>query len=212
MKFSRLYVQKLRSSVTVIMVLALMACACNFSTQSLTETPTSVAAFSPSPTVEPDTPTSVLPDTGAQATLTAPPSVEVDVEASALPSTQPQTPTLAPPTETAPPEAPSVDVLQNAFCRRGPGTIYDTVTAYVPGTELLIIGRNADASWLKVESETQVTCYISAILLQVDGNLDDVPVLPDPPPPTLTFTPSATFTQPVVTLTAPIVITAPVPP
>lgn len=117
-------------------------------------------------------------------------------------NTPSQTP--APLTETPEPPpttgAATAEVVTNAFCRLGPGTVYLDYTAYPVGTVLEIDGRNADSTWWRVQvPNTQQSCWISSILLELSGDLDAVPELPDPPTPA----PTATLTPPVVGSPAP---------
>jgi hypothetical protein len=163
------------------------------------------------------TPGQSIPDTSATSTpllMDTPTLVQLPIDTpSPLPTLtdtlSPEITTEASPTLVVEMTAtPYALVLQNAFCRRGPGTVYEAVTAYTPGTQLEIDGRNADSTWWRVMIEgSSSSCYISATLLELQGNLESVPELPDPPTPTPspteTFTPSPTLTPPVVGTPAP---------
>jgi hypothetical protein len=99
---------------------------------------------------------------------------------------------------------PQIEVLENAICRAGPGTIYDIVTAYKVGQALTPEGRNADATWLWVLMlDGQRHCWVSASLLSAPCDADALPIVAAPPTPTgaptLTPTPTATRT-PTATL------------
>ncbi len=83
--------------------------------------------------------------------------------------------------------APTLTVVQNAFCRAGPGSVYDTLTGYQPGTVLAIDGQNQDGlnKWWRVRiPDTAASCWISDTLVQVSEGAACAQVLQDPPTPT----------------------------
>lgn len=186
-----------RKSISITAAVVCMALLFTLACRTLQEvlptaTPTSVPLIT-------DTPTPLLTDTPAPSLLVTDTPLPATPTEEALPTEEAPTPTeeiLGPPTAI---------VVQNAFCRRGPGTVYDSVTAYTTGAELRIDGRSThgagDDIWWRVQIEgTRGSCYISAILLELSGDLESVPVLPDPPTPTprptetITPTPTSTHT------------------
>jgi RNA polymerase sigma-70 factor (ECF subfamily) len=84
---------------------------------------------------------------------------------------------------------------QNANCRRGPGTFYETVTSFLEGQEVLIEGRNADSSWWWILlPESTAHCWVSDVAVKVSGPVAGVPIIAAPPTSTRTRTPHSTFT------------------
>ena len=84
--------------------------------------------------------------------------------------------------------------------------MYSDLTAYPVGSFLEVDGRNDDDTWWRVKvPNSNDSCWISSILLELSGDLSTVPVLPAPPTPTptLTLTPTDTLTPPVVTSPGP---------
>jgi hypothetical protein len=98
-------------------------------------------------------------------------------------------PTPEEPTATPTPDAVTVTVLQNMNVRSGPGTNYPIVGAGSAGQSTLVIGRNDDGSWLKIEyPSADGTGWIFAELVQINGDAEAVEIAqapaPPPPPPT----------------------------
>jgi hypothetical protein len=90
-------------------------------------------------------------------------------------------------------------VVQNAFCRAGPGSVYDTVTGYQVGAVLEISGQNQDElnRWWRVRIQgTDASCWISDVLVETSENAACVQAFPDPPTPSPTPTPRLTPTKP----------------
>jgi len=93
---------------------------------------------------------------------------------------------------TTTPSAPTLTLLKNANCRKGPGTAYDSIDAFLQSTSVAIEGRNEDSSWFWVMKPSgSGRCWISASVGTANGNWQVVPVIAAPPPPaTATFTPA----------------------
>jgi len=72
-----------------------------------------------------------------------------------------------------------VIVTKNAACRTGPGTNFGIAAYATAGEKHPVDGRNADGTWFRL---ADLRCYVAGSLLQ---DRPDVPVLPDPPTPTL---------------------------
>jgi len=110
------------------------------------------------------------------------------------------TPTETQPTITNTPETPQPSSKPNATaninanCRGGPSTDYIVKANLLLGQQADIEGRLADNSWLLiVPPGLTSTCWISAFVVDVSGNLGLVQVVEAPPPPitdTPTFTPT----------------------
>jgi hypothetical protein len=96
-----------------------------------------------------------------------------------LPAPEAPTPT---PTTSAPPIA---RLLQNANCRRGPGTVYDVVTSILLGQTVPIDGRNAQSTWWRVLPQGLLSgCWVAGSTLEVLGDVSGVPVIAAGPTPT----------------------------
>jgi hypothetical protein len=95
-------------------------------------------------------------------------------------------PTLTPAPTATPTEAPppQVTLLQNANCRKGPGTGYDVITSLTKGVQSPVTGRNEPSTWWQVQvPATEILCWISGISVQPPGDPENVPVLTVQPVP-----------------------------
>jgi len=95
-------------------------------------------------------------------------------------------PTLTPAPTATPTEAPppQVTLLQNANCRKGPGTGYDVITSLTQGAQSPVTGRNEPSTWWQVQvPATEILCWISGISVQPPGDPGKVPVLTVQPVP-----------------------------
>ncbi len=81
------------------------------------------------------------------------------------------------------PQIATAVVAVNATCRSGPGTGYAAMGYLNAGESHTISGRNADGTWLKLE-----TCWVARNLLTTEDDLQFIPVLEVPPPPEPTST------------------------
>jgi CSLREA domain-containing protein len=76
---------------------------------------------------------------------------------------------------------------KNAFCRLGPGTVYDTATAFETGTEFEILARSEDhlPLWFYIEELVlKMRCWISATVADYDVEPETLPTRIAPPTPT----------------------------
>ena len=108
-----------------------------------------------------------------------------------------QIPTASPsstvePTATQTPLSPTPDfsamVMMNAFCRQGPGTYYLATSAVSGGAQVIIQGRNPEASWWLVQNQDGVVCWVSASVVRLPDNISGISVLSVPPTPRPTYT------------------------
>lgn len=74
---------------------------------------------------------------------------------------------------------------QNAFCRRGPGSAYDDVTAFLDGQSVQIEGRNQTEPrwWWVLVPNTSAHCWVSDTTGSAEGPLEDVQTVAAPPLP-----------------------------
>jgi hypothetical protein len=93
---------------------------------------------------------------------------------------------------TTTPSTPTLTLLKNANCRKGPGTAYDSIDVLLKGTSVAIEGHNEDSSWFWVMKPSgSGRCWISASVGTANGNWQVVPVITAPPlAATATFTPA----------------------
>lgn len=54
--------------------------------------------------------------------------------------------------------------------RQGPGTDYEAIGALAPGACITILGRNADSTWVYMETVDGFTGWVAAFLLAIDGD------------------------------------------
>ncbi len=99
------------------------------------------------------------------------------------------------PSET-PESVPFILVIQvPANCRQGPGTVYPVVNSALPGEQVQVIGKSADATWWysKVDNDT---CFISNIAGTPSGDLNLLTIVQAPPTPVPTMTPEQEQPEP----------------
>jgi len=94
---------------------------------------------------------------------------------------QPDTPTVVPATRQPPTASPSVSslrgtVLERSNCRYGPDWPYLYKYGLHSGTEMEVIGRDADGDWLQVRAVGgHNPCWIKGVQMQVAGDVLDLP-------------------------------------
>jgi len=104
------------------------------------------------------------------------------VGASATPTRTPSATPTASATATLGPAM--ATVLENSVCRGGPSaTDYEPVIYLTPGQILPIDGRNAPDTYWRVVSAAG-RCYLWQEQAEESGDVDSVPIVPDPPTPT----------------------------
>jgi hypothetical protein len=76
----------------------------------------------------------------------------------------------------------------NAFCRKGPSSAYEDVTAFLQGQSVQIDGRNQDEPrwWWVLVPGTSAHCWVSDSTGSAAGLLEDVKTVAAPPLPTPT--------------------------
>ena len=84
----------------------------------------------------------------------------------------------------------AVAVLAQAECRFGPGTNYGVVMSLFFGESVIVLGTDLGAGWFYIQTTSQVRCWILASLVSPPSNLTSLPVLPPPPTPFVTLTPT----------------------
>ncbi|MEP7291527.1 MAG: ABC transporter substrate-binding protein [Chloroflexota bacterium] len=95
------------------------------------------------------------------------------------------------PLVTAVPQGVSLTITQvRQNVRSGPGDIYSIVGQMNQGETASIIGTSADNTWVVINFRGQQG-WLAAYLLQVTGDLRNVPIIPTPPTPTVGVTPTA---------------------
>ncbi len=72
--------------------------------------------------------------------------------------------------------APVLTINNPTNCRSGPGTSFQLITAFNPGTKLTILGRDtADNYWLVQLPQSQDTCWASGEYATASGNFASLP-------------------------------------
>jgi hypothetical protein len=82
------------------------------------------------------------------------------------------------------------ETTKNAFCRLGPGIIFDTATGFLPGTEFEILARSEHhlPLWLYIEELIlKFRCWISAEVVKYEVDPELIPTKISPPTPTPIF-------------------------
>lgn len=98
-------------------------------------------------------------------------------------------PTDTPESTATPTPAPVATLNANANLRAGPGVVYAVVVSLTLGTEVQVIAKDTDSSWLNVTDEKSgQSGWISVTLVTYTFDLDSIPVA-DVIPPTPTFAP-----------------------
>lgn len=100
------------------------------------------------------------------------------------PTTPSVTPTLgATPTITPTFSTPMLTVIEQTNCRSGPGQDYEVVFTYLPGAELIILGRyETENYWLVKSDESPTgTCWLWGEFVEVTGSYWVVPSVTPPP-------------------------------
>jgi SH3-like domain-containing protein len=122
-----------------------------------------IAPLEATPTIEPSP---VEPSATIAPTEVAPTATQ---EIAATNTPAPSATTL-PPTAT-PTELPVltgvVDAQQTINVRQGPGTNNPVVTTLEPGTEVRVLGRNSDGSWINIQLDDGTEGWVSAELLDI---------------------------------------------
>ncbi len=157
------------------------------------------------------------PMAGQAAERTATPGLIIAAERTATPSATPSviatmiatqppaaTPTSAPTNTPAPtatseptPQTPEAVALSRLNLRAGPGQAYAALASYSAGSALKPLGRNADQTWVQVETSNGRVGWMAAEFLRLNVVLADLPVVAAPPP---TATPTR---RPIARPTAP---------
>lgn len=78
--------------------------------------------------------------------------------------------------------APTATLKQNAYCLRGPGEEYDSLTILTQGSQVPIEGRNQDGTWWWVRvPNSQIHCWVGSTMVQTAGNVNGLPLVEAPP-------------------------------
>lgn len=81
----------------------------------------------------------------------------------------------------------------NGFCRKGPGSVYEKVTAFKEGKEVEIEGRSEfklPLWWYIRDLKLDLFCWVSDMVLETEADPERIPTIIAPPMPTPTLTPT----------------------
>jgi hypothetical protein len=98
------------------------------------------------------------------------------------PTPGPVTLHIVTPTPTAP-AAPQLTFLENANCRKGPGSAYDVTTSLVKGKTIDAVGRNTDGSWWQVQLQPGSLCWVGDATVSKSGPVEQLALVQAPPLP-----------------------------
>ena len=73
----------------------------------------------------------------------------------------------------------------NINMRAGPDTVYPVLTQIATGTELTLVGRNNDGTWLVIRTPDNREGWVLATLIETSTDILSLPITKAPPPPTL---------------------------
>lgn len=90
--------------------------------------------------------------------------------------------------------APMGTFTSNAFCRRGPSTVFPDVRTFNQGQQVELDARNSQNTWSRVKLDH---CWTSNSLLDIEGPYEELPMI-EVPLPEATPTPIPTPTPPSV--------------
>jgi hypothetical protein len=77
---------------------------------------------------------------------------------------------------------PTATLLQNAYCLRGPGTDYESLTILNRGSQVEIEGRNPDGTWWYVRVPgSSLRCWLGSKMVTTAGDVTHLPVIEPPP-------------------------------
>ncbi|MCS7247595.1 MAG: hypothetical protein NZ840_05060 [Anaerolineales bacterium] len=189
--------------LTMLVTLALVALACDLSlpmeqvVSAPTQVPVEMIYTAAAETLAAQLTQNVPPQIPPTATL--PPEQQPPPEGEPLMPTFTftplfsETPTVtATPPFTPTPIQPSVTAKQDTNCRKGPGPIYDRVSALLVGQTALVFGRDSTSTWWYIEDPRRpgAYCWVWSGSTTVSGPTAELPVFTPPPPPA-TATPTA---------------------
>jgi len=107
----------------------------------------------------------------------------------------------------------AIVIADFAYIRPGDNTAFRATTTVKPGTELTILGRNEDATWIKVSLQDGLDGWINLGDVEVNIHIEMIEVIPSPPTPTPNIIPTtARPTKPPPTHQPPTDTPSPVPP
>jgi hypothetical protein len=112
--------------------------------------------------------------------------------------TQTVTTTISP-TSTQEPDTSQIEIaIDDAACYLGPDSDLYSIISYISmGDQVVLVGKNPNGDWLHVqENKFNKFCWIE--VSKVDANstqIENLPIVAPPPPPTFTPIPSATPTR-----------------
>ena len=134
----------------------------------VTDTPT--PSPSPSPSLTPT-------DTATPTETVTPTATSTHTPTSTRTPTKTLTPTETRTPTVTPVESPVAVPTVQAYCRYGPGTCYLPADDLFPGDRALVIGRNANGTWLLITLEKDGrSCWASSSTLDVTGDLTTLPL------------------------------------
>jgi hypothetical protein len=114
---------------------------------------------------------------------------------------------VQPTVDTTKPDYAYILLREGTYCRTGPGTVYESIGAYVKDTKIPVLGRDAAGEYWVVASphtgDTNIKCWLDGDYVKEKGNVANVEIFPVPPTPTSSpKPPTSTPTQtPTETLT-----------
>jgi hypothetical protein len=135
--------------------------------------------------VSPTAPSSTEGSTNAPtSTATAVPS-STDTSTPAPTATQEVTPSVATLVSNTPIAQGIAQVIPtlNAYCHKGPGIGYHSITFLMNGTAYNVIGRDSQNSWWQIQAPGNVMCWVLDTSVNKQGAVEQAPIIQVPPLP-----------------------------
>lgn len=95
------------------------------------------------------------------------------------------------------PTLPFVRAEKDVNLRAGPGTNYDVIGGLSTGQSFNIVGRNADASWWQIKTDTGLA-WVAASVVKAVNTDQDIEIVEAPPTPTSTLAPTVIIPTPTL--------------
>lgn len=80
------------------------------------------------------------------------------------------------PAAAATPSQPTLVLIKNANCRRGPGQVYEPLTSLLAGQTVPIEAQNEEGTWWLVRIPSGELCWVSGVTGNAGGNTNALPV------------------------------------
>lgn len=126
-------------------------------------------------------PTTTVAQTAVHTAISTQPSATMSIEPSSTASPTILATTIVAPTQVIPT---AIVIAESLRMREGPDTLFNTIATYKLGERLTILGRNSEASWVKVRDGDGQEGWMAVEFLELNVDLLSITVVASPPIPT----------------------------